>query len=216
MIAISSHRPHGARSPMYARNQIRGIKSWQPYFKKTLLFGPYTRSLANLGNVQFIESENFPFIHTLAAEAGRQDTDYVALINADIVVTQPIRKLPEIMAASKITGCSSRRKDLHKREYEKDDRGRDIFICTPGVWRMVAKNIPRNCRIGHQQWDSWMIAFMRRRLQNHYGDFTPIGCVYHPKHGDRKMPHAATIDISRSPYQIDTFRHDPQMVLNYD
>lgn len=214
MIAISSHRPHPYNNGgTYAKNQIRAHKSWEKYFEKIIYFGPFEKGL-NSSKTFFIPCDGWPRIKEMAAEAARQTSNYVAIINADIVVTQPFKFLENILKASNMKGASSRRRDYGKRVLLPDDKGRDIFICTPRIWRKVAVEIPDSCRIGHQQWDSWMIAFLRTVLQNRFGEFTRIPCIYHPKHGQRKMPHADDVDISHSKYQISMFRHDPQIVLD--
>lgn len=214
MIAISSHRPHGYSSCIYKKNQKRAIKSWEMYFDSIIYFGPFEKDLVTI-KTSFIPCDGWPFIWQMAAEAGRQTSDYVAIINADIVVTQPFKQIEGIMKASKLQGASSRRRDYGTRQLLDDDRGRDIFICTPRVWAKVAKEIPRNCRIGHQQWDSWMVAFLRITLGSKYGDFTGVPCNYHPKHGQRNMPHAESIDLSGSRYDPKTtFRYDTQIVID--
>jgi len=212
MIAISSHRKHGHHKCTYRKNQIRAKESWEKYFEKIIYFGDVEPDLQS-DKTFFIPCENWPFIRDMAREAGRQPSNYVAIINADIVVTQPFRNVEIIMRASSIRAASSRRRDLTKRVLLDNDKGRDIFVCTPVVWRNVAKEIPACCRIGHQQWDSWMVAYLRTTLRNGFAEFTRIPCIYHPSHGMRQMPHADTIDISNSRYQISVFRNDPQMSL---
>lgn len=213
MVAISSHRKHGKTVCAYRRNQLRAKESWDVYFDQIIYFGTEESELIS-PKTFFIPSDNWPFIKDMAAEASRQQSDYVAIINADIVVTQPFRHIEGIMKASNMKAASSRRRDYKTRVLLDNDKGRDIFVCTPRVWGQVANNIPPNCRIGHQQWDSWMIAFLRVTLQNMFGEFTRIPCIYHPKHTGRNMPYADTIDISNSKYQISTFRNDPQLILD--
>ena len=211
MIAVSSHRKHGKTLCVYRKNQIRAKESWERYFDQIIYFGPVEPALVS-DKTFFIPSDNWPFIRDMAAEASRQPSEFVAIVNADIVVTQPIRQIEGIMRASGMKAVSSRRRDMQTRKLLDNDKGRDIFICTPHVWSRVAANVPATCRIGHQQWDSWMIAFLRTTLQNRFGEFTRIPCIYHPRHSGRNMPHA--VDISCSKYQISTFRNDPQLVLD--
>jgi hypothetical protein len=69
------------------------------------------------------------------------------------------------------------------------DPGVDFFCAFPQVWKKVYKEIPPQFRIGHQKWDSYLLAFLWHNCQRRFFDITELQPIYHPKHGGRHMPH---------------------------
>lgn len=190
MTVVSSHRPHGL-SEEVARNQQEARKSWAPFFDMVYYFGEKEDTLA-MGRTIFIPCADYPTIHQMAEFASSLKGP-VAIINADIVLRPPFGEVMMIFKRDRFDAMTSRRLDLESGELLDADRGRDIFILTPKAWETVAGNVPRELRIGHQKWDSWMIGFLRSKMRS-FGDFTSARCVFHPKHTSNPMPHGKDID----------------------
>lgn len=197
MIAISSIRPHNT-SDAYRSNQIAARKSWGSVFEKIVYFSEVEPELDGL-NVVWMPCSDYPFIWQMAEYAAKQKA-LSAIINADIVVTEELLKVEKIIESSFIQGATSRRYDLDTGLLNPEDKGRDIFILKSKGWKQVAELIPRSCRIGHNEWDSWMIGFMRKRFGKKFAEFTRCKCIFHPRHEERHRPFGDTVDIS-SPYK---------------
>lgn len=199
MIAISSARRH-EKSPEYAANQKRACESWK-LFSKVFYFGSYEEDLRR-DNVLWVRSEEeFPSIKRLAEFASHVDEGELAcLINADIVVTDPILLVEKKLKELTIPAATSYRYefdpatgDLSSAVRNKQDRGMDIFVAGPNVWKMVAARIPDYLRIGHQTFDSWLCGFFCDNFGFGFRQFTDYCCIYHPKHGGRETPHSSEI-----------------------
>lgn len=211
MIAISSARLH-SKSEAYRTNQIRAKKSWEAVFDRIVYFGDVESELTCRKTV-WMPSCDWPHIHTLADYASRQKS-ISCIINADIVVTAQLINVFRGMSSSYILGMTSRRYDLESGELNPEDRGRDIFILKPHAWKMVADEVPRSCRIGHNEWDSWMIGFMRKKFGKKFADFTRCRCIFHPQHEERERPFGEEVDIS-GPYKgYWDGKPDTQIIIN--
>ena len=194
MIAVSSFRPH-SQSEVYRANQIAARRSWEDHFERIFYFGSHEPELDGEKTLFVRQTEQWPRIREMASFCASQDPEkLVAIVNADIVVTGKILDVEKAMIASKLLAATTRRRDLKTRELIPDDKGRDIFILTPATWRKAASRIPPECRIGHQQWDSWMIGFLRKECEKKFAQFNDVPCVFHPAHGERLMPHAADVE----------------------
>lgn len=217
MIAISSHKPF-AQSPEYAANQSRAAKSWQEKPNITGIFyvGHYEDGLDG-ERVQFVKPEgDYPRIKMMAEFAGHMSTDYVALINADIVLWSGIADVEQRMREMALPAATSYRYEFDPAEYpnlgnatrHKEDRGMDIFIANPNIWKMVAQTIPEDVLFGHNRWDSWVCGYFCHHLGYGFRQFTEDRCVFHPKHGGRSQPLLATIKTD-SPYFTRAKRPSP-------
>lgn len=194
MIAISSHRPHG-EDRGYADRQIAASRSWAPLFSAIHYFGEYESEL-EVWNSNFIGA-NWPTIKRMASYAASQD-DYVAIVNADIVLTDGLKTVEEKIKAMTLPAATSYRyefigEDLASAVRHKEDRGMDIFIARPEVWKMVAERIPEYLRIGNNRWDSWVCGFFCYNLGYGFRHFTEYRCVFHPKHDGRRQSQFAEV-----------------------
>lgn len=200
MTIISSHRPH-AQGGQFPLNQIRAYKSWLTVAKKIIYFGSPEPDLgASRQNTQFIGCPDFPQIAILAAYAA-SCLDTVAIVNSDIVLTEPVLKIPIYLSRGICKAAVSRRHHYDPGTFDlaaavdiTTDRGRDIFIAEPVVWREVAKRIPSVYRIGHQKWDAWVCDYWRDTHKKKFMDFTHLRCVFHPNHGERRMPYSKELE----------------------
>jgi len=203
MIAISSARRH-EKNAEYALNQKRAGESWK-LFKDVYYFGSYEEDLRH-DNVAWVKSDDWPTIKRMAEFASRMKDDLVAIINADIVVTEPILEVEAKLKELTMPAATSYRYefdpatgDISKAVRVKENRGMDIFVCTPEVWGAVSGLIPSYLRIGHPTWDTWLCGY----LCHHYGfgfrDFTEYRCIFHPRHEGRETPHSVEIK-SNQPY----------------
>lgn len=178
MIAISSRKPFG-QSAEYDLNQARAELTW---------LGKFT-------NIHYLGGETYPTIKEMATFASQQKMEFVCILNADIVLGPEILTVEAKMVDMALPAATSYRyefdpadyPDLSKAERHKEDRGMDIFIASPPIWGLVAKRIPSYLRIGNNRWDSWVCGFFCANLGFGFRQFTEQRCVFHPKHGDRKV-----------------------------
>lgn len=207
MIVLSSARRH-ERSAEYAANQIRAVDSWK-LFSTVYYFGSYEAELKR-DNVRWVKSEDWPTIKGMAEFASQMVGDLVAIINADIVVTEPILVVEHKLKALTIPAATSYRyefdtniqplyPDLSAAVRHQTDRGMDIFVATPQTWKLVAERIPEYLRIGHPTHDSWLCGFFCYNFGYGFRQFTEYRCVFHPKHVGRETPMSAGIR-SDDPY----------------
>lgn len=194
MIALSSHRPH-EKDGDYAKNQARAANSWN-VFGQVYYFGSYEETLVK-PNVLFAKSEPWPRIKDIADMASHFK-EPVAIINADIVVTPTLIEVEKKMIDLSIPALTSYRYEFEGDNLDgairhKHDRGMDIFIAMPDIWKMVSKRIPNYLRVGHPTWDSWVCGFFCANLGFGFRQFTDYRCVFHPKHEGRLCPHSSEI-----------------------
>lgn len=200
MIIVSSHRPH-SQGGQFPLNQIRAHASWLLVANRIIYVGPAEPDLHDQHNkTRFLDSEDFPRIKTMAELAASQ-TDTVAVVNSDIVLTEPVLKVAVMLAKGMYTAAVSRRHhydpatfDLNAAVDHIEDRGRDIFVAHPTIWRDVARNIPSVYRIGHQKWDAWVCDHWRDTYKRKFMDFTYLRCVFHPNHEERRMPYSKELE----------------------
>lgn len=189
MIFISSHRPLGGGE--VSVNQISANESWQKVADHIVLFGCEEQKL-NSPIVSFIPSEEWPPIFMLMEMAARLN-DWCAILNADIVVSQEFAAVEKKLREKKASCAVSYRYQFDPTnpvaEKKVVDNGLDIFCAVPEVWRHAAKEIPRDFRIGHQRWDTWMIGFLNTHYFQSFYDFTASKTIFHPKHESRKFGH---------------------------
>lgn len=200
MIAIGSHKPF-SESEEYAATQAMAATSWHEHFSAIYYFGNYEQGL-NHDKVLFAKSSGYPTIKEMAEFASHCACEYVAMINADIVIGPRIGEVEKKLNELSLPAAVSYRHEfdpadpkwMDSAERKLNDRGMDIFVAKPEIWRMVAKRIPEYLRIGHNRWDSWVCGFFCEHLGYGFRHFTDYRCVFHPKHGGRcVVPHGNEI-----------------------
>lgn len=195
MKIVSSHRPH-KNSEEFARNQTAANMSWRPIAERIYYLGNYEGDLA-APNVTFVESEQHPTIRRMAklcSEVGLSRLEWVALVNADIVLSPRIvDAIDELNARNGSCGMSLRYQFFVGHNPQdtgsQTDLGIDFFIATKAIWAMVSKEVPEMFRIGHILFDTWLMSFFARWGGSACYDLTPQRLVFHPIHGDRNRVH---------------------------
>lgn len=214
MIALSSIRPH-AEDADYAANQIRARRSWDDCFERVYYFGKDEPSLHGTQvKTYFIAQDGWPTIREMANYASCMTTGYVAILNADLVISPLIVDVERYMSRIGLPAATSYRYEFDmdnnvlpiESVRNKQDRGMDIFIATPQIWRLVARAVPTYLRIGHQTWDTWVCGFFCSQLGLGFQQFTDKRVIFHPKHGGRKTPHQVEI---RNDHPCFTLAHQP-------
>lgn len=204
MIAISSARDCKEDSE-YKKNQVRALGSWLPHFDKVIYVGKEQEELKH-SKVCFCPSEEFPKIRDLVLIASNQKSPYSVIINADIYLHLGFMAILPLMQKNSVKAGVSRRLNYHPSEGlasgKFTDLGFDVFVAQPGIWRKVYKDCPKDLRIGHIMWDTWLSGWMNSNLKNNVVDFSHYRCVYHPVHGGRKMPFQHDIN-----YQNELIKH---------
>ena len=217
MIAISSHRPF-ANNSEYAANQERAAQSLQAQFNVSNIYyvGHYEDGL-NSEKTMFIRPEGtHPTIKSMADFASKLSAEYVAILNADIVLGSAIAEVEKRMHDMALPAATSYRYEFDPEDYPNLDgavhhhevRGMDIFIANPGIWKLVAKDIPETLWFGHQTFDSWLCGYFCHHLGYGFRQFTDMRCVFHPKHGGRLTPFSPQIK-NDSPYFTRAKRPSP-------
>lgn len=194
MTAVSSFRPLNACDEV-ARNQIRAFHSWRSVFTEILYFGTAEPQLSAPA-VQFIPCDPFPPISALALAAS-MGSAWSALINADIVVAPNLlRVIPEACARYQARAITSRRWQFEKGKLANAklvDFGYDFFMAERTLWAEIARKVPRQYRIGHSGWDTWILGWFNKTISRQFVDITSRRCIYHPKHENRFQPHTFEI-----------------------
>lgn len=192
MIAVSSHRSHN-QSDEYARNQTWARKSWVGIFSEVIYLSNHEEALSE-PNTFFLGYDGWPTLKEMAHIAAHQN-QLTALINADIIVTEPILHVERIIKKIGILGATSYRKEFDPPDYpdlsnaQVKDKGLDIWIAKPEIWSRISTDAPTNLFIGHIQIDTWLCGWMCNHLGYAFRNFNEFGCVYHPFHGGRVQPH---------------------------
>lgn len=191
MVAVSTFRPH-KNSEEYARNQIRAVESWQDIFDVVLLIGEAEPELA-FPNVWFVPGEDFPLIKDMISLLAREP-GWSAWINCDIVLTPMFHQAFQRMKETGKQAATSQRWtfypeafDLSKAVIERNDFGLDIFLTIQPHWQHMLSVMPKNLRKAGQVYDTWMTGYFWKRLGRAYCSMTDFRCVFHPRHGGRKM-----------------------------
>lgn len=206
MIIVTSHRPYKDCTWEIRRNQLRARESWEGQASGIIYFGPEEIAFAGK-NVLFIErEEQFPQIEHLMKLAGTL-AEPVAIVNADIVLGQGVAEIEKELMQRGALCAMSRRFEFEGEDVESGrmiDNGLDFFWATPSVWKLAAKLVPKNYRIGHCLWDTWTLGFMCTHYYAWLWDITECRVVFHPKHQWRKTPFK--IDHSAGRAQVDAVR----------
>lgn len=196
LVAVSSFRALDDSAEV-AANQLRAKRSWDLVFDRIILFGDRDERLAS-PVTEFVPCEDFPHIAAMVWVASKQ-TVPACILNADIVVAPNLKELVNKAWAKNVLALTSQRLEFDPatEDYFRArvvDMGADFFCAKPEVWKQAYKEIPRQFRISHQQWDNWMLNFLWHTCRRRFVDITTLGPIFHPKHEGRKMPHA--IDAS--------------------
>lgn len=189
MIAVSTIRPFGD-DPVYKANQLMALSSWLNVFDKVIYVNKPEREIDDR-KVFFVPlNEEFPTLKSLAWIAAFQYEE-TALINGDIVVTEPLTRIPGIMRREYVWAVTSKRyqfdpakQDLSQAVVE--DNGADFFLAQPNMWKYVSNQAPVNLRFGQDMWDHWLLGFFNVMLGKQFRNITDYRCIYHPKHEGRK------------------------------
>lgn len=209
MIALSSHKPHHL-SAEYARNQIAANRTWLNVFEDIYYFGPTELELSD-ERVHFVGQTDFPLIKDMLLMAGQQ-RQLVAILNADIVVSPKLRTIGNQMEQKRINAATSKRwQNNGLPEPVILDKGLDIFIARPWLWRILAKECPLGYRIGHCEWDTWCLGMLMRYTHRKMADFTEAACIFHPVHEGRERPHNG--DVPKMPEWLYDYAKMPPVKL---
>lgn len=214
MIALSSHRPF-VSSPEYAANQTRASQSWRDKFSNIYYVGHYEEGL-NGEHTLFVRPEgDYPTIKLMAEFAAQLTAEYVAILNADIVIGSGIVDVERRMRDMALPAATSYRyefdpanPDFDNATRHKEDRGMDIFVANPKIWALVARDVPSDLLFGHNRWDSWVCGYFCDHLGYGFRHFSFEKCVFHPKHEGRMQPHLDSIKTD-SPYFTRAKRPSP-------
>lgn len=184
MIAISTFRPDADGE--YRQNQIAAKQSWEQVF--------YTIFYFNVPE-PCMEGEDVLFCNPnhsikLMSEWASAHNGWGVLLNADIVLLPKFKQvITELDMKNGICAISRRWQFEHGKKEQIPavvDMGLDIFCAIPSVWEEAARQVPKEYRMGKQQWDSWMLQFFMHNYPNQTYDFTASQCVLHPKHDGRR------------------------------
>lgn len=184
MIAISSFRPFPKCTPQIAQNQIRAFKSWLTAFERVIYLGAPCSELCSI-ITEFVPAEDRPSIRKMAYLASKMGT-WVALINADIVISKPMMPLQSRMDQAGIKCAITRRYDLESGFIT--DWGLDCFLGTQEVWDLAYRMIPPDFKIGFGQWDSFLTTLFVTEFGRRCADVTSDRFCHHPQHESRLNP----------------------------
>ncbi len=217
MITISSAKPFEA-NPEYALNQERGFVSLRDNYSVSAIFyvGHFEQGL-DCDKTLFVKPDgDYPRIKMMAEFAAEMTADYVAILNADIVLGGDITAIEQKMKGMSLPAATSYRYEYDPEVYpdmsgatrHKEDRGMDIFIATPLIWKTLAKEVPSDLWFGNPTWDTWVCGWLCHNLGYGFRHFTEQRCVFHPRHGGRTTPMAPQV-TSDSPYFTRATRPSP-------
>lgn len=214
MIALSSHRPF-ASSAEYTFNQSAAARSWHDKFSNIYYIGHYEEGLDSEHTLFVRPDGDYPTIKAMAEFAAQMTAEYVAILNADIVIGPRIAEVERKMREMALPAATSYRyefdpmnPDLDNAVRHKEDRGMDIFVANPKIWALVARDVPEDLLFAHNRWDSWVCGYFCHHLGYGFRHFTESKCVFHPKHEGRSQPHLDSIKTD-SPYFTRAKRPSP-------
>lgn len=195
MICISSFRPKSKASPQIWENQTNAWNSWIKVFDEIVWFNAPE---PDFEGAFFIPTEGKPTIESMAKHASKCN-DYVAIVNADIILDSRLNGIFDRMVKNTPCHCAtSLRYNFNPGEAPETgtitDNGLDIFIAHPAVWRKVAQFIPVDFKLGMNAWDTCVLGMFTHYSRNMVGDFSQTRTVFHPFHeerGDQFVPESA-------------------------
>lgn len=194
MIIVSSLRPSKVCEPDIWRNQVSAFKSWEATGNHVVYFAHEEFILSD----SYVPCAGKPAIRELAHWCGQQ-SDWCAIVNADIILGGTWPAVEQALRASVAKAAISRRWTLPDPEqyhgpYDPfedaalTDQGLDFFTARPEVWREAARFVPKQFKLGHILWDTWMLSFFVHNFKT--ADLTDARVVFHPQHehrGDQSM-----------------------------
>lgn len=190
MICISSFRPFNQCSEDIKQNQLRAFKSWLFAFEEITYF-----NLPEVGvqscKTRFVPCSGKPTIRNIAQVASLARS-WVAIVNADIVVTEKIIGVEHRLKEQECKCFISRRYDTKTGMIL--DEGLDIFGAVPEVWRAVALRVPKELTLGRILWDTWMLSYFVANYGRKCADISPAKCIFHPQHAERRDQNIDPID----------------------
>lgn len=207
MILITSARPVKDCSPAILRNQLRALDSWVENVnhivyvnrEETLLTDPQVTFMT-------MDGEPFPRIKYLM-EFLASIGDWGCICNADIVIGDGLKQIKQELIKKGALCAMSRRFEFEGENVNDGkllDNGLDFFCAVPSVWKLAARMVPNQYRIGNILWDTWFMGFLSSYYHNYFWDITPCRLVFHPKHEDRRRMFA--IDPKQGKAQLDAVR----------
>lgn len=190
MIAITSHRLHSENSE-YRINQIKALDSWAIHFDTIFYLGAEEPELKHK-KVSFVPSDEYPRIKEMIKLASNIPKGYTTILNADIILGSGYKKVVEKMESNHIQAGTSRRWNFQVNRGVTSGRltdfGLDVFVATQKVWATALRNVPNCLRLGHIQWDAWLVGFLNTEFKRSLVDFTNHRVVFHPEHKGRISP----------------------------
>lgn len=196
MIALSSARPM-SECAEYRRNQLAAKASWEQVFDKIVYFNRHESELA-APKTRFIEGSMSPPRIWDMVETANQIHGWSCIINADIVVDPKFKlvedKLNEVGAACAFSLRFPFTPETGQRSRGTMDLGLDVFCAVKEAWSNLLTRIPKAFRLGHAQWDTFVLQYFARNYPGRCYDFTPSHCIFHPIHGNRKDQSIPAID----------------------
>lgn len=199
MIFVSSARPMGDDAE-YDRNQLAAKASWEIVASAIVYFNDVQPQLAS-PKTHFIPAEQYPALIDMVDFAADQGDEWVALVNADIVVTPIFIHAEKRLKEKKAVAASSWRWEFDPAvgisPCAHIDNGLDFFAAVPGAWNQIYEQMhtgaqgdadaPKHLRWASPGWDSWMLGTFFH-LFSHRGFYNLTGwkAVRHPRHGSRR------------------------------
>lgn len=189
MVFVSSARPIGD-DPEYDRNQLAAKASWEFAADAIVYFNDVQPQLAS-PKTRFIPSQPYPFISDMVDLCADQDGEWVALLNADIIVMPAMKKVLQKLNAKGAYAASSWRWNFTPSEglerCAHEDNGLDFFLAKAGAWQMIfEQEAPKFLKFGAPQWDSWMLGAFFKLFSSGFYNITDTRVIRHPRHGGRK------------------------------
>jgi hypothetical protein len=207
VIIVSSLRPADRCPECISEQQHSACKSWLRTGNDVAYF---TNEPA--GDCARVPCDGKPAIHLLATWCG-QRSDWAAIVNADIILAPTWPAVEAALRSSGAKAAISRRWTLppdNDPEIDEDpfedaaliDQGLDFFAARPEVWREAARFVPKQFKLGHILWDTWMLSFFVHNFKT--ADLTDARVVFHPQHehrGDQSMMRSSDsyLDMVRWP-----------------
>jgi hypothetical protein len=188
MTLISSAKPFG-RSVEVDANQYAAKYSWESVADCIVYCNPSQEDLRS-PKTQFVELDDFPIIFELATLAS-MSSDWVAILNADIVIGSRLPEIIEKLNEIQFNAATSWRFNFNPEvgilsaEAQPSDSGLDFFMALPEVWKGVVEKVPKDLRIGSQLWDTWLLSYFSTFCCQTYADITQARVVFHPRHESR-------------------------------
>lgn len=211
MILISSIRPFASDPDgTYQRNQLAAKASWDRVASRIIYFNVKEPALDSAKTV-WIPSEDYPTILSLV-ELAAQQTEWTALINADIVLGANLPLVEAKLKARKAKCASSWRWNFDPaigiQSGVHNDWGGDFFAAVPAVWQKAYEMIDDRLTIASGGWDQWTLSFFCTFYPADFWNLTNSRVIFHPIHHGRVHGPRVELDL------VQTYQW-PQMSENH-